>query len=310
MSVCTPRTSGESSPISRSAAACVTRRRPAFRTTATGRRASRLAWGLGHGQDAAENGVARRLRHLLRPLLLQLPAGSRALQRHHAAAVHRQPAGFLSADPNARRSWRKLATTSPTVYQVARNLQPSLHDGSGLQRGAAGDQERDAVGDLSEFARQCISSSCATPTRRCRAPTTLTIPTSGVRPFGGTTNIYQYNSEGVFDAEPDDRQLPRQRWDRGFRCLASIRSTSPTAILGLEAAVGGGGGFFGGGSRSAAVHHELLRSRWRTTVAPASMCATASSSAAPFRLPYALSAESVHHRATPARPLTSSSART
>ena len=23
-------------------------------------------------------------------------------------------------------------------------------------------------------------------------------PTSGVRPFGGTTNIYQYNSEGVF----------------------------------------------------------------------------------------------------------------
>ena len=35
--------------------------------------------------------------------------------------------------------------------------------------------------------------------RRCPEPTIPTIPTSGIRPFGGTTNIYQYNSGGVFE---------------------------------------------------------------------------------------------------------------
>ncbi len=37
------------------------------------------------------------------------------------------------------------------------------------------------------------------PTRRCPEPTIPPIPTSGIRPFGGNTNIYQYNSGGVFE---------------------------------------------------------------------------------------------------------------
>ena len=38
-----------------------------------------VAWGLGHSKTRAEDGAARRLRHLLRPLLLRLPAPGRAL---------------------------------------------------------------------------------------------------------------------------------------------------------------------------------------------------------------------------------------
>ena len=45
-----------------------------------------LAYGLGHSKQP-EDRAARRLRHLLRPLLLQLPAAGRALQRRHAAAI-------------------------------------------------------------------------------------------------------------------------------------------------------------------------------------------------------------------------------
>ena len=41
-------------------------------------------------------------------------------------------------------------------------------------------------------------------------------PTSGIRPFGGTTNIYQYNSGGSFRAEPTDRQRPGQRWNQAL----------------------------------------------------------------------------------------------
>ena len=90
----------------------------------------------------------------------------------------------------------QLAKTSPTVYQVASNIEP----GYTLQ--AAFSVER-----------QITKSSTLSVTylnargvhqlflRNANAPLPGTYsydPTSDVRPFGGTTNIYQYNSEGVF----------------------------------------------------------------------------------------------------------------
>jgi hypothetical protein len=75
-------------------------------------------------------------------------------------------------------------------------------------------------------------------------------PTSGIRPFGGTTNIYQYNSEGVF---LQNQMIVNGRVSVGTKLsLFGFYSLNfSNSDLGASTAGGGGGGFFGGGSSSA-----------------------------------------------------------
>ncbi len=75
-------------------------------------------------------------------------------------------------------------------------------------------------------------------------------PTSGVRPLGGTTNIYQYSSEGVF---VQNQMIVNGRLSVGSKLsLFGFYSLNfANSDLGAGGGGGGGGSFFGGGSSSA-----------------------------------------------------------
>ncbi len=72
-----------------------------------------------------------------------------------------------------------------------------------------------------------------------------------MRPFGGTTNIYQYSSEGVY---VQNQLIANFRVNVGTRIsLFGFYSLNfANSDLGAGGGGGGGGSFFGGGSSSAA----------------------------------------------------------
>jgi Carboxypeptidase regulatory-like domain/TonB dependent receptor len=136
-------------------------------------------------------------------------------------------------------------TTSPTIYQVAPNLEPSY-----------------TMQTAFSVERQLTKSSTLSVTylnargdhqlfiRNANAPLPGTYPPSDMRPLGGTTNIYQYSSEGEFKQNQLIANFRVNLWNRvslfGFYSLNFANSD-------LGAGAGGGGGsFFGGGTANAA----------------------------------------------------------
>ena len=207
-----------------------------------------LAWGLGHSKAAPKTVLRGGYRNLLRPLFLQLSVAGGAAEWRHATAVHRRPTRLLSADSSTQRieqAGENVAHDVPGFSQSAH----TVHHGSGVQRRAPGHQERDSVGHLSEFARR---TSALPAQRQCASAGNVSIPTdptSGIRPFGGTTNIYQYSSEGVFE---QNQMIVNGRVSVGSKLSLFGFYSLNFANSDLGAGAGGGGGsFFGGGSSSA-----------------------------------------------------------
>ena len=106
-------------PKSHSASVCDMKRRLAYRTKATGRRASRL---LGTGAcQGAKDSRARGIWNFLRPLLLRY-----ILQAERFNGVTQQQ--YIVTNPNffttipTPEQLAQLSTTSPTIYQVQSNL--------------------------------------------------------------------------------------------------------------------------------------------------------------------------------------------
>ncbi|MGO9519791.1 MAG: carboxypeptidase regulatory-like domain-containing protein [Candidatus Korobacteraceae bacterium] len=139
----------------------------------------------------------------------------------------------------------QLGKTSPTVYQVAPNLEPSY-----------------TLQTAFSVERQLTKSSTLSVTylnarglhqlflRNANAPLPGTYPPSDIRPLGGTTNIYQYDSEGVFI---QNQLIANFRVTVGKRVSLFGYYSLNFANSDLGAGAGGGGGsFFGGGSSSAA----------------------------------------------------------
>ena len=202
-----------------------------------------LAWGLGHGKTPPKTvlraGFGMFYDRFSYNYLLQAERQNGITQLQ-----------YIVSDPNfyplipSPSQLAHLATTSPTVYQVAPSIQPSYTMQSAFS-----------------VERQLTKSSTLSVTylnargvhqlflRNANAPLPGTYPPSDMRPLGGTTNIYQYSSEGEFEQNQLITNFRVNLWNRvsmfGFYSLNFANSD-------LGAGAGGGGGsFFGGGSSNA-----------------------------------------------------------
>jgi hypothetical protein len=158
---------------------------------------------------------------------------------------------YIVADPNfyplipPPSLLAQLATTSPTVYQVAPNLQPgyTLQTAFSVERQLTKSSTLSVTYLNARGVHQLFL-------RNANAPLPGTYPPSDVRPDGGTTNVYQYSSEGNFI---QNQLITNFRINVGkWASLFGFYSLN-FANCDLGAGAGGGGGsFFGGGSSSAA----------------------------------------------------------
>ena len=145
-----------------------------------------------------------------------------ALQQQRLNGVTQQqflvtnPQFFLTDTPDP--SSLPAGATSPTIYRANPNLRTSLYHADGRQRGAAAHQKRQPGGDLSEFPRR-------PPVfhRKYQSPMCFSFPCDASvapRPLGGSDNIYQYQSGGIFK----QNQLiinSSIRMGASFRCSAT-----------------------------------------------------------------------------------------
>jgi Carboxypeptidase regulatory-like domain len=203
-----------------------------------------LAWGLGHGKTPPKTvlraGYGIFYDRFSYNYLLQAERQNGITQLQYIVS---QPDFYPLIPPPSLLA--QLAKTSPTVYQVAPNIQPSY-----------------TMQAAFSVERQITKSSTLSVTylnahgdhqlflRNANAPLPGTYPPSDIRPFGGTTNIYQYSSEGEFVQNQLIANFRVNLWNRvslfGFYSLNFANSD-----LGAGAGAGGGS-FFGGGSSSAA----------------------------------------------------------
>jgi hypothetical protein len=144
----------------------------------------------------------------------------------------------------------KLANTSPTVYQVAPNIQPgyTLQTAFSVERQLTKSSTVSVTYLNARGEHQLFMRNANAPLPGTYNPSD---PTSGVRPLGGTTNIYQYSSEGAF---LQNQLITNFRVNVGTRIsLFGFYSLNfANSDLGAGGGGGGGGSFFGGGSSSAA----------------------------------------------------------
>jgi Carboxypeptidase regulatory-like domain len=136
--------------------------------------------------------------------------------------------------------------TSPTIYQISPTLRAPMTMQSALsierqvtKSATLAITYLNSIGEHQFFLRNI----------NAPLPGTYTGPGTGVRPLGGTDNIYQYDSEGVF---------------RQNQLIANVRINASSRVslfgyytlnyansdLGSGASSGGGAGFFSGGATS------------------------------------------------------------
>jgi len=154
-----------------------------------------LAWGLGRGKNSTPKTVLR----VGTGLFYERFGSSSVLQAERLDGVTQQQ--ILVANPNSYPNIPTLpvagSVVSPTIYQISPGLRaPQTWQSAGSLERQLGKRGTAAVTFLhSQGEHQLFL-------RNINAPLPGTFnpedPTSGVRPLGGTENIYQYDSEGVF----------------------------------------------------------------------------------------------------------------
>jgi len=202
-----------------------------------------LAWGLGHGKTPPKTvlraGYGIFYDRFSYNYLLQAERQNGTTQLQ-----------YIVSDPNfyplipSPSMLAQLAKTSPTVYQVASNLEPgyTLQTAFSVERQVTKSSTL-SVSYLNAHGQHQLF------LRNANAPLPGTYPPSDTRPYGGTTNIYQYNSEGAF---VQNQLIANYRVNIGTRISLFGFYSLNFANSDLGAGGGGGGSFFGGGSSSAA----------------------------------------------------------
>jgi Carboxypeptidase regulatory-like domain/TonB dependent receptor len=204
-----------------------------------------LAWGLGHGKTPPKT--------VLRAgygIFYDRFSYNYLLQAERQNGITQVQ--YLVADPNfyplipPPSELAKLATTSPTVYQVAPNIEPSytMQTAFSVERQLTKSSTLSVTYLNARGAHQLFL-------RNANAPLPGTYPPTDIRPFGGTTNIYQYSSEGGFEQNQLIANFRVNLWNRvslfGYYSLNFANSD-----LGAGGGSTGSGSFFGGGTANAA----------------------------------------------------------
>ena len=159
-----------------------------------------FAWGLGKGNTIAEDGVARGLGHVLRPLRRAVRAASRPAEWHDAAAVHREPAELL---PDRASAGQPAAGYGQDVSDDVPDLRRICARRTSMQTAVSVERQ---ITKNANIAISYLNSRGVHQylTRNINAPLPGTYdpndPTSGVRPYRRRRgNIYQYESGGTFE---------------------------------------------------------------------------------------------------------------
>ena len=206
-----------------------------------------LAWGLGRGNNPSPKTVLRagfgifydRFSYNLIQQAERLDGITQQqfiLTNPAIASITTPPS--LSAAPQ----------TSPTIYQIS----PTLRAPMTLQSAASIERQLtksatvaltylNSIGEHQLFLRNV----------NAPLPGTYTGPGTGVRPLGGTQNIYQYDSEGVFR---QNQFIANVRINAGARLslFGYYTLNYANSDLGSGRGSGGGAGFFSGGSTATA----------------------------------------------------------
>ncbi len=212
-----------------------------------------LAWGLGHGKTPPKTvlrvGYGIFYDRFSYDYLLQAERYNGVTQQQYIVA---NP-DFYPLIPTPA-ELAKLSTTSPTVYQVQSNLRVpyTMEAAFSVERQVTKTATVSITYLNSRGVHQLILRNANAPLPGTYNPAD---PNSGIRPFGGNTNIYQYNSGGVFEQNQIIANLRVSVGNRlslfGFYSLgyanSDLGSGGPLSISGGG---GGFGGFFGGGSSS------------------------------------------------------------
>jgi hypothetical protein len=210
-----------------------------------------LAWGLGHNKTQPKTvlrgGYGIFYDRFSYDYLLQAERYNGTTQQQYVVA---NPNFYPLIPTPAQLS--QLSTTSPTVYQVQSNLRVpyTMEAAFSVERQITKNATVSVTYLNSRGEHQLFL-------RNANAPLPGTYPPSDIRPFGGNTNIYQYNSGGVFEQNQVIANFRVSVGNKlslfGFYSLNFANSDLGSGGAVSISSGGGGGGFggaFGGGTSS------------------------------------------------------------